>query len=813
MSDDTLHEVAPEGSGKNTVPLYDIENKSVVHMPFDDSEGLLKSGKYALPKDYKLPVVSPSGDVGTVDASEASKSLQAGFRVETLKEQKARMLQEEYGGPLGITEAAAAGLVRGPTFGASDLALTKTGLVSPETLSNLEEANPGTSLAAEAAGIIAPAVFSGGFSVAAGVGLRGVAEAGLIAERFVAKQAVKAGLKNAVAKSIVEKIAPKIAGSAVEGAFYGAGQLISEDALGKADLNAETLAGHVGAGMLIGGAFGGAFGTAAELAGPAGKVLQYVTSPFQKKISQGLEQNVASARLFGMTPVEFSKLQNRNPKVAAGMQDYLANKLELHLGDTAESLMSKNEVMMDKAGKEIGASLETIDQALASRPELKPTAEAVYGNIADKIENDLLKPLREAGAPGSVKMINEVENYLNEIDNLRTSKPDFQASDLQKLKKMEDKLIKYNKVPGQWSIGDEMRFITRDSIRNEIDVLAQNLEHQGLVPDVAAQLKAANSNYAAASTFGPMLERRALKAGDKTFSFSGYMKDAALDVSRKLVVMGKIEGAKQAIGKVMQQTVNSMGTQIPKISAKIVPVASALMSSELAKNFSKENPKKPSSQHEAYANVMQNLNKYQQNPQNFVDNINKQTSGIFNAAPKTAGELSRVAVSAMNFLSSKAPKSSASPGFLDAYKPIKMPSSIDMSKFERYLSAISKPASVMKNIQDGTVTRDEMDAFKTVYPSMFHELQNQLVQKLPEMAQNMPYNRRIQLGMLFGVAADQSMQPGNIMGLQGNFGSSQSGQEQNNEGAVNPSQGGMSKLNFADRERTPTQEVAEGEAD
>lgn len=796
MADEQLQEIAPSGTQANTIPLLDSTTNAVVHMPFDDAAGLIKSGRYSLPRGFQLPVVNPEGQPGTVDASEASSALQSGFSLDSLEDQRQRQLQAQYGSAPQVVAAGAAGAARGLTFGLSDQLLTAAG-VRPQTLTGLEEANPIVSTAGEAGGIglglLGPSEL--------GIAAKGAEVAGKATENFLVRQAGKVGLKNSVARSIVEKIAPKAIGSAVEGTFYGAGNLLSEDALGRADFNAESLAAHLGTGALIGGAFGGAFATGAELMGPIGKVVDVVGSPFKKKVEQGLDADVSSARLFGMTPTQYQKFEQRNPKIASEMKDYLVKDLKLGITDSAEDLAAKNAAIQESSGKNIGGILDEIDSAIVGRPDLKPNAEQIYGNMANKIENEILNPLKEVGAPGSKTAIQEVEKFLNEIDELRAAGGEFKASDLQKIKKAEDKLIKYNKVPGQFSIGDELRFATRTAIRDEIDSLAAKLEGEGLAPELSTRLKEANRQYAASASLSPFIERRALKAADRDFSFMNAAKDAATDASRKLVVLGKIENAKQIVDKAISKTADSLvglGKAIDK--ADVPVITGALMSTDLAKDFTEGKAHKAKTRQEAYQNIIKNITKFQQSPEQFMERVGKQTSAVFNVAPKTAGHLDVVAMNALQFLSSKVPKKSAVPSLLDVYKKPKQPSSMQMAKFERYMQAITKPMDVMKHLQAGTVTREETDALKAVYPVMFENLRNAVIDRLPGQAEKIPYNKRVNLGLLFDVPADQSMQGQNVMALQANF-------EQEND-QPQPA-GDMSAIAKSDRIESGADDIAD----
>ena len=170
--------------------------------------------------------------------------------------------------------AAAAGAARGLSFGLSDLALTGSGLVEPETLSDLRTYNPNASLGGELGGAILPTLLSGGTTAPASVAGRAVqgtarvlsapvravsavgsaATKGLVGAlgakplasglQFAASAgrsapALNSALESALAKKFVDEaakttaknfiptLAAKGVGSFVEGNFYGAGQVAS----------------------------------------------------------------------------------------------------------------------------------------------------------------------------------------------------------------------------------------------------------------------------------------------------------------------------------------------------------------------------------------------------------------------------------------------------------------------------------------------------------------------------------------------------------------------------------------------------------
>lgn len=250
--------------------LVNSSNGQAEDVPDDQVHDALASGSYSAAAGAKIPAINPYGKPVFISAEEAPNLFQTGeYRYETEEQERLRKEQAHYDDQ--NLAAGAAGAARGLTFGLSDAALTKTGLVEPGTLAKLKQYNPNVSLAGEAVGTIAPMVLSGGSSLlgqgarVAGSGVIGVARAGAATEGAVARL-----LAGETAKSIGAKIAAKAAataaGSAVEGAFYGAGQIISEAALGREDITAQKVMAHIGFSALVGGIAGSALSATADTA-------------------------------------------------------------------------------------------------------------------------------------------------------------------------------------------------------------------------------------------------------------------------------------------------------------------------------------------------------------------------------------------------------------------------------------------------------------------------------------------------------------------------------------------------------------------
>lgn len=225
------------------------------------------SGQYGLEKGKKYGVTKGSGLAGELDQEDLYQAFTEGYDLETPEQTMVRKDREKYGdrGAEAFLYGAAGGL----TFHLSDLAIPKVAQMfgaDPEAfkerMRKIEEYNAGAYGTGEVGSVLATLALPGvPLLRGAGVATRGVSKVGLAAEKAVAKALAKTGASQVATKSFAKAIArnalPKMAGSGIEGAIYGTGQLVGEAALGDSELNGELLLSHVGLGTLLGAGVGG----------------------------------------------------------------------------------------------------------------------------------------------------------------------------------------------------------------------------------------------------------------------------------------------------------------------------------------------------------------------------------------------------------------------------------------------------------------------------------------------------------------------------------------------------------------------------
>lgn len=126
--------------------------------------------------------------------------------------------EDKYGEPGEQLKAGVEALARGATLGGSDFAETKLGISTPEAVRGRREANPVTSFLGEAVGSTAPILLTEGAAAPAALGV--------------------------------------VAKNALIGGVLGAGNVVSDMALGEPNLNAQKILADIGGGIVAGAGFG-----------------------------------------------------------------------------------------------------------------------------------------------------------------------------------------------------------------------------------------------------------------------------------------------------------------------------------------------------------------------------------------------------------------------------------------------------------------------------------------------------------------------------------------------------------------------------
>lgn len=123
------------------------------------------------------------------------------------------------------------------------------------------------------------------------------------------------------------------------------------------------------------------------------------------------------------------------------------------------------------------------------------------------------------------------------------------------------------------------------------------------------------------------------------------------------------------------------------------------------------------------------------------------------------------------FLASKVPPgalggdpSSAQPQF--AQTPL---TDSQIAQWRTYVQTVRDPLTVLDDLAKGTVSREQAEALRVVYPAVYTAIQARIMSELRDYRRPISYGQRVLLFQLFGAAIDPTLQPASIRGLQASF--------------------------------------------
>jgi len=708
------------------------------------------------------------------------------------------VLAREYDMPV---TAAALGAARGVTLGLSDVALTQSGLVKPETLRNIQEQSPFISGTTEIVGTVAPLVFSAGAATPVGV----LSKAGQVAAKKVTQ-------------GIASKAAGKVAGTAVagavEGAGFAAGNLASKVALENEKLSAESIISHIGPGAALGGALGGVIGAGAAA---LPKVLK-VASPLVRRVEKFGEDFIdpvkAAEDLSGLPPRKLMRMNDATEgNFSKDLLDYTKRNLVTadNPGAMADDLVASNAVAVKNAGKKIDELTAVLDNELTLQPDVLAKAspwERVKASI-DRYADDL-SGTAEIRKP-QLKFIKQMKDVVNrlqtesELSRLAGESSGFRA--LNQLRRdMQD--LSYNplgtklenfKASVAENVRSEIRKVTNDLADDLALRAGEKLAINGQkLSEVGQTLKAANKDYHIGTTIKSGLSTRAAKRD----TFNIWQIAQGGDVRRNLVVLANIGNSVTKLKDAVKAATNTFFTTTKR------PVLALANKGLATSGFATDSEgRAPKSEMQAFKNMQKNVTALATNQEQLLERLTKSTNSVAQISPSLAFEAQQQMVAAVEFLDSKMPKSPNQGVAELLFQKDYEPTSMELAKFRRYVQVVEQPLTVLEELENGTLTREHVEALSSVYPALYENLRLEVMEQIVAHP-DMPYQKKLSLGILLDLPSDESLQPQSILGLQANF--QTEGQEEpqgGGSGRASSSLVGMRKLDIAGRERTAVQDI------
>lgn len=138
--------------------------------------------------------------------------------------------------------------------------------------------------------------------------------------------------------------------------------------------------------------------------------------------------------------------------------------------------------------------------------------------------------------------------------------------------------------------------------------------------------------------------------------------------------------------------------------------------------------------------------------------LNARLAGLWAIDPDAANAIEMTHNARVEFLASKLPRNPAPPHLQvgpDSWEP----SHAERAKFARYMDAVEQPEKVVARLAAGTMTPEDAEALKAVYPETYQQVRTQVFDHMAELRQKLPYKKRLALSIYLDVPVDPALTP------------------------------------------------------
>jgi hypothetical protein len=172
---------------------------------------------------------------------------------------------------------------------------------------------------------------------------------------------------------------------------------------------------------------------------------------------------------------------------------------------------------------------------------------------------------------------------------------------------------------------------------------------------------------------------------------------------------------------------------------------------------------------ERYEERVQHVAAMAAGPGIHAEQVSRHLGGMGTHAPQTTQALATTAQKATSFLQSKIPPGRTDMQSLQPGLQKQRISDVEMHTFLKYADAVDNPMSVVRDLESHRISPEAVEALKAVYPKLYDELGNRVMKQVNEQRSQLPYDKIVQLGILFGRPTDATLAPDFIRDAQGTF--------------------------------------------
>lgn len=167
--------------------------------------------------------------------------------------------------------------------------------------------------------------------------------------------------------------------------------------------------------------------------------------------------------------------------------------------------------------------------------------------------------------------------------------------------------------------------------------------------------------------------------------------------------------------------------------------------------------------HKDFKKTMESIEAMLRSPEKAFEQV---PGNLRAGAPGMSSEAAAKLLFVAQFLDSKAPKAP------DAGMPVALaspwqPSAADLDRFNRYKEAVESPAKVLKNMANGYIAREQVEAIQAVYPAIYQDLKEKISERMMTYKKPLTFQQKQAFSAILGVPLGMSQTQMQILqGLQ-----------------------------------------------
>lgn len=755
-----------------------------------------------------VPVLAPDGTPGTVPAEEVSAIEARGGRVLSPEEaagaQKKIAVQKEASSAFNPPEAWLAGqhaAIRGvgEAFGVP-VDTAATGIASlfgegakestRKYLQHLDESNP---------------------LLTKWMGLTGNAQGALGAAELAGVRAPLAAARGGTG------VAARMAYGGVENVIQSTTRDVNESSLGNTDLNGEKLLANVPKHFLIGAGAVGLFeGAGAAFSGLSKRAIPVAEKEASRAIGREVGESgegavAAGARVQSLHGGEIPKSPGELVKVLETEQWRLRGVSKTEHGvRVAEAEAAGGEKLQEavaKGGRSVDQAIGHFDTVRQALEKERASATEMAEKIAAEREGvaaDLGKAMEAAkGGPAKGEKLTPaafdeiVDTYLGIMGRGgkkgKLPDPATKWAAEEHLRKVYAKEIEAgatassegatHEVTRLQALAGDLEKAHAEALKNvkTIDSLSASLEKEA-ERTISQVGRAADKNIAGAKR-GIEKEIRSVPGPSQKTSIDPLIEGAkgrAREIAAKPLVSsaagfgalisavhGNLPGAAMSLASsfaanrvraqgnyLLARSLRGLSSQLSSIDQAVQRGAASVVGFTAARGVEpKHGDKKPKSAD--FEDVKKRILIAQSNPLMIEQGVRSAFGPFAKEAPKTYASVLAASARANDFLASKLPKPHIDEHSLTPHLEPKDISRTQKYEFMRYVSTVSDPLTVFRDVEDGSVTEEQIEAVKAVYPALFKQMQAETLRHIATLDKPLPYKRAIHVGTLLEIPTNE----------------------------------------------------------